>query len=249
MNDRTKSRIALALAAALIALGIAAGASMLMLTERAFNVDPDPLDVYEETVSDDGFEAIDWDHWLSVNPSIIGWITVPGTGIDYPIVQGSAGDPGRYLSYDVNGRWDYHGVPYLTWECAEGGLLHSPNALVFGHHLQDGTMFSKLSGFIDVAYLNEHTPIQIQTPNEKANLTVLAVDRVNANRETVRLEFGTVSDHAAWLASVTAASDSNLSSAGFDFGSVENVVTLCTCSYSTWSSERTLLYCTIEMVP
>ena len=249
MNDRTKCRIALALAAALITFGIAAGSSMIMLTERASNVDPDPLDVYEETVSDDGFEAIDWDYWLSVNPSIIGWITVPGTGIDYPIVQGSAGDPGRYLSYDVNGRWDYHGVPYLTWECAEGGLLHSPNALVFGHHLQDGTMFSKLSGFIDVAYLDEHTPIQIQTPTEKADLTVLAVDRVNANRETVSLEFGTASDHAAWLASVTAASDRNLSSAGFDFGSVENVVTLCTCSYSTWSNERTLLYCTIENVP
>ena len=249
MNNRNKGRIALVLATALITFGIAAGASMIMLTERASNVDPDPLDVYEETVSDDGFEAIDWDHWLSVNPSIIGWITVPGTDIDYPIVQGSAGDPGRYLSYDVNGRWDCHGVPYLTWECAEGGLLHSPNALVFGHHLQDGTMFSKLSGFIDVAYLDEHTPIQVQTPTEKANLTVLAVDRVNANRETVRLEFGTASDHAAWLASVTAASDRNLSSAGFDFGSVENVVTLCTCSYSTWSNERTLLYCTIENVP
>lgn len=249
MNDRTKSRIALVLAAALITFGIAAGASMIMLTERASNVDPDPLDVYEETVSDDGFEAIDWDHWLSVNPSIIGWITVPGTDIDYPIVQESAGDPGRYLSYDVNGRWDYHGVPYLTWECAEGGLLHSPNALVFGHHLQDGTMFSRLSDFIDVAYLDEHTPIQVQTPTEKANLTVLAVDRVNANRETVRLEFGTALDHAAWLASVTAASDRNLSSAGFDFGSVENVVTLCTCSYSMWSNERTLLYCAIENVP
>ena len=46
-------------------------------------------------------------------------------------------------------------------------------------------MFSKLGGFIDVAYLDEHTPIQIQTPTEKASLTVLAVDRVNANRRCV----------------------------------------------------------------
>ena len=249
MNDRTKSRIALALAASLISLALAVSTSVLMLTEKASSTSPDPLGTYEEAFQDDGFESIDWDYWLSVNPDIIGWINVPGTAIDYPIVQGSAGDPGRYLSYDVNGRWDYHGAPYLTWECAEGGLLHSPNALVFGHHLQDGTMFSRLSDVIDVAYLDEHTPIQIQTPTEKANLTVLAVDRINANRETVRLEFGTLLDHAAWLASVTAASDRNLSSAGFDFGSVENVVTLCTCSYSTWSNERTLLYCTIENVP
>lgn len=108
-------------------------------------------------------------------------------------------------------------------------------------------MFSKLGGFIDTASLEEHTPIQIQTPTEKANLTVLAVDRVNASSETVRLEFGTALDHARWLASVMAASDRNLSFAGFDFGSVENVVTLCTCSYSTWRNERTLVYCAIEM--
>lgn len=249
MNDRTKSRIALALAASLISLAVAASASTLILTERASCTSPDPLGTYEEAVQDDGFESIDWDYWLSVNPDIIGWINVPGTAIDYPIAQGNSGDPGYYLNHDASKRWDYHGAPYLTWECAEGGLLHSPNALVFGHHLQDGTMFSKLSGFIDVSYLNEHTPIQIQTPTEKANLTVLAVDRVNANRETVRIEFDTASDHATWLASVTAASDSNLISEGFDFGSVENVVTLCTCSYSTWGNERTLLYCTIEMVP
>ena len=249
MTDRTKSRIALALAASLIPLALVVGASILMLTEKASSTSPDPLGIYGKAVQDDGFESIDWDYWLSVNPDIIGWINIPGTGIDYPIVQGSSGDPGYYLYHDANKGWDYHGVPYLTWECAEGGLLHSPNALVFGHHLQDGTMFSKLSDFIDVAYLDEHAPIQIQTPTEKANLTVLAVDRVNANRETVRIEFNTASDYAAWLASVTAASDSNLSSAGFDFGSIKNVVTLCTCSYSTWGNERTLLYCTIEMVP
>lgn len=247
MNDGTKSRIALALAASLISLALVVGSSILMLTEKASSTSPDPLGTYEEAVQDDGFESIDWDYWLSVNPDIIGWINVPGTAIDYPVVQGSSGDPGYYLYHDASKRWDYHGAPYLTWECAEGGLLHSPNALVFGHHLQDGTMFSKLSGFIDVAYLDEHTPIQIQTPTEKANLTVLAVDRVNANRETARIEFDTASDHATWLASVTAASDSNLSSEGFDFGSVENVVTLCTCSYSTWGNERTLVYCAIKI--
>ena len=247
MNDKTKSRIALALAASLISLALAVSASILMLTEKASSTSPDPLGTYAETFQDDGFESIDWDYWLSVNPDIIGWISVPGTAIDYPIAQGNSEDPGYYLHHDANKRWDYHGAPYLTWECAEGGLLHSPNALVFGHHLQDGTMFSKLSDFIDIAYLDEHTPIQIQTPTEKANLTVLAVDRVNANRETVRIEFGTASDHDTWLASVTAESDSNLSSAGFDFGSVENVVTLCTCSYSTWGNERTLVYCAIKI--
>ena len=72
MNDRTKSRIALALAASLISLALAASASTLILTERASSTSPDPLGTYEEAVQDDGFESIDWDYWLSVNPDIIG---------------------------------------------------------------------------------------------------------------------------------------------------------------------------------
>ena len=65
MNDRTKSRIALALAASLISLALAVSASTLILTERASRTSPDPLGTYEEAVQDDGFESIDWDYWLS----------------------------------------------------------------------------------------------------------------------------------------------------------------------------------------
>lgn len=121
--------------------------------------------------------------------------------------------------------------------------------MVFGHHLQDGTIFSKLSDFIDAGYMSEHTPIQIQTPTEKANLTVLAVDRVNANRETVRIEFEPGLDHPMWLADVTSKADLDVSPEDFDFGAAEGVVTLCTCSYSAWGNERTLVYCSIELLP
>ncbi len=85
---------------------------------------------------------IDWAYWLSVNPDVIGWITVPGTGIDMPIVQAGARSPIYYLTHDVYGSWNCHGIPCLSWACAQGGLLGSGNALVFGHHLNDGTLFS-----------------------------------------------------------------------------------------------------------
>ena len=71
MSDRTKSRIALALAASLIPLALVAGASILMLTEKASSTSPAPLGIYEEAVQDDGFESIDWDYWLSVNPDAV----------------------------------------------------------------------------------------------------------------------------------------------------------------------------------
>ena len=89
---------------------------------------------------------------------------MPGAGIDYPIVQAHEGDPDHYLRYDVYGGWNYHGVPYLHWKCADDGLLGAGNALVFGHHLNDGTMFSALACFSDAGYAEGHSPIILQTP-------------------------------------------------------------------------------------
>ena len=148
MKGKAKSRIALVLAAALGLGAVGALSSMAWLTQRATNFDPDPGGVAaigaedEAAGENDGSGGVDWGYWQSVNPDIIGWVTVPGTGIDYPIVQAHDGDPDHYLRYDVYGGWNYHGVPYLHWKCADDGLLGAGNALVFGHHLDDGTMFS-----------------------------------------------------------------------------------------------------------
>lgn len=102
---------------------------MAWLTERASNLDPDPSGVDaigaedEAAGENDGSGGVDWGYWQGVNPDIIGWVTVPGAGIDYPIVQAHEGDPDHYLRYDVYGGWNYHGVPYLHWKCADDGLL------------------------------------------------------------------------------------------------------------------------------
>lgn len=252
MKDKAKSRIALALAAALALGAVGALSSMTWLTERATNLDPDPNGVEaigaedEAAGENDGPGGVDWGYWQSVNPDIIGWIAVPGTGIDYPIVQAHEGDPDHYLRYDVYGGWNYHGVPYLHWKCADDGLLGAGNALVFGHHLNDGTMFSALARFSNAGYAEGHSPIILQTPEGDAGLRVLAVDVVDASREGAKVEFADDAEHAQWLARVVADADLSLVGEGFDCSSVKSVVTLCTCSYNRWGNERTLVICAVD---
>ncbi len=88
MKGKAKSRIALVLAAALGLGAVGALSSMAWLTERTTNFDPDPSGVAaigaedEAAGENDGSGGVDWGYWQSVNPDIIGWVTVPGTGID-----------------------------------------------------------------------------------------------------------------------------------------------------------------------
>ncbi len=137
-------------------------------------------------------------------------------------------------------------MPYLHWKCADDGLLGAGNALVFGHHLDDGTMFSALHRSRAPVTRKGHSPILLRTPEGDARLRVLAVDVVDASREGAKVEFADDAEHAQWLARVVADADLSLVGEGFDCSSVKSVVTLCTCSYNRWGNEHTLVICAIE---
>lgn len=169
----------------------------------------------------DGFPSVDWDYWLSVNPDIVGWVTVPGTPVNHPIVQAGQVDPTFYLDHGADGSFSSYGCPYLAWYCAEGGLLGSGNAIVFGHHMSDGGMFAAFADFADPAYAAAHSPVLVQTPDgAKAELSVVAVERVDATTATVDEE---------------------------PLDGLEHMVTFVTCSYTTWTNERTLVHCSIDL--
>ena len=89
MKARTKSRIAFGLALALLLCG--AGVLLLLQAWRsAANTPPSPgadASVAAEEDPQSPFPEVDWDYWQGVNPDVIGWITVPGTTINSPIVQ------------------------------------------------------------------------------------------------------------------------------------------------------------------
>ena len=94
MKKRTKSRIALA-ASAVFLLSAAAMFAFLLYCRQAAHTPPSPDAPPESTVEDDdGFPTVDWDYWQDINPDVIGWVTNPGTTVDYPILQAHRDAPG-----------------------------------------------------------------------------------------------------------------------------------------------------------
>lgn len=239
MKTNIKQRLALLASIAALACAAVLGIWLFGIHSRAVDMDPSPVsNTPLECEADDGFPVVDWEYWLSVNPDIVAWVSVPGIQIDYPVVQASADDPTFYLDHDVYRKWNPYGCPYLDTGCAELGI-DSPLALMFAHHMSDGTMFSAFAGYSDAEFAEAHDEILLQTPEEKIRLKVIAVDVVDSEVEYKRLEFATDEEFASWFGELLAEADVVLD----EDAQADSVKAFCTCSYGRWSGhERTIVY-------
>ena len=74
----------------------------------------------------------------TVNPDVCGWLTVDGTGIDYPVVQGATNMD--YVNRDVYGDFSLSGAIFLDSRCAAD--LTDPYTVIYGHHMDNSAMFA-----------------------------------------------------------------------------------------------------------
>lgn len=193
--------------------------------------------VTESTEGED-FPVIDWDKLQRQNPDICGWIVVPGTGIDYPIVAAPKDDPDYYLHRDVDGNESVAGVPYLDADCERD--WSSKLSAVYGHHLINDRMFSPLAKYSNEPFFNKHRTIYLLTPQESMLLTVVAANVVDADTERLRLKFTDAADFHKYWRQLLKSSEVVVDDAP---KTPDQVFAFMTCSYQTDSS-RTLVMST-----
>lgn len=236
----TKSRIAFALAGLALVVLIGVIGFLLLSYDRAANIDPSPNNETEVAQDDDAFPYVDWEYWQDVNPDVIGWVTVPETPINYPIVQAPKNAPAYYLQHDIYKNYNVFGCPYLDAEC---NGFDTQNTVIFGHHMNDGSMFSAFASFSDRS-VSENATILLQTPKWKKTIAVDGVDIIDGWAALKRVTFNDQTDFHIYRQ--TCLDDSILRFA--DSGeNLNQMYTFCTCSYDYGSwNERTLIYGSTE---
>jgi sortase B len=240
ISRKARSRVAFAVAGFVIAV-LALLLSYRVMGEAAAHPASSPAAAAAEDFSDDGFPEVDWDYWLSVNGDIVGWISIPGTEVSYPIVQAQPSDPSHYLTHDVYGNVNVYGAVYLDAGCIDKGL-DSENAVIFGHHMNDGSMLAAVADYSDEGFMRECGTVQLQTPSRKWTVEVRAAEVCPGWSATKRTAFSDKQDLRAYWEGRMAAS---LVTRDVDAASPPwKMTTLVTCSYRfTPSDERTLAYC------
>ena len=104
---------------------------------------------------------VDFDSLKEENPDIYAWITIPGTGIDYPVVQKSS-DDSYYLTHTAERTESVSGAVFS--EHYNSTDFDDPINVLYGHNMKDGSMFAGLHQYEDSQFMKDHDEITIYTP-------------------------------------------------------------------------------------
>lgn len=176
---------------------------------------------------------IDFDALRAVNPDVVGWIQIPGTGIDYPIVQ--TGDNETYLSTGFRGEISKHGTIYL--DCDSQPDFSGFNNPIYGHNMKDGSMFRDVVKFKDESFLKEHQSFFLYTPQRIIRLKAIGCCSSDSNGIVRKTEFKSRESFERWVKERLAP----CTFAQMPQEPVQSMFVLVTCSYEQ-KDARTLLY-------
>lgn len=107
----------------------------------------------------------------AVNPDVYAWITVPGTDIDYPILQ-HASDNSYYLMHNIDGSYGYPGCIYT--ENMNSKDFTDNNTVIYGHNMKNGSMFAQLHKYEDPDFFDANREVLIYLPDEVLHYTIFA---------------------------------------------------------------------------
>lgn len=155
-------------------VGFIFGAYMLITTllnaAREQNTFDDLAQMVQDTDETDDDGALrKYDELYKKNPDFFGWLKIEGTKIDYPVMY-TPRDSEYYLHRDFYGNYSDSGMLFIDGECPEKGNYY----LIYGHHMNNGTMFGELPKYSDKKFYEEHKTVFFDTRYELRDYEVVA---------------------------------------------------------------------------
>ena len=97
-------------------------------------------------------EMMNFEELQTLNPDVLGWLTIYDTNIDYPVVIGE--DNEKYLN--LNPKLEQSGSGSLFMDYRNNRNFTDFNTIIFGHHMAHHEMFGDLDLFLDEDFWNKH---------------------------------------------------------------------------------------------
>lgn len=194
-----------------------------------------------ETETEDGEPVeipIDFEALWEINPEAYAWITIPGTEIDYPILQ-SETDNTYYLTHNIEGEESPEGAIFT--EDYNSKDFEDPNTVIYGHNMRNGSMFQGLHEYMDRAFFDENREVLIYLPDKILHYEIFAAYLYDDRHLLESFDFEDEDVFGAYLNRIFSIRDMNsFIDTDMEVTAEDKIITLSTC-YSNESNQRYLV--------
>ena len=156
------------------------------------------------------------------NPDTIGWIILPDSRINYPIVKSK--DNTEYLTTTFEGKTANSGAIFLDMYCPND--FNCDNAIVYGHNMKNGSMFRALNNMTDKEYFWRHHIFCIDIGNGFEEYEVISCyQTVETDLSSWQIGFESLEAYEQWLKDIVKRCNYDCA----DYDATKKTITLSTC--------------------
>ena len=105
------------------------------------------------------------------NPDCVGWLTIPDTPVDYPVVW-TTEEPEHYLRRNFYDSYASGGTPFLDGR--NQAQAEGQNLILYGHNMLDGSMFKPLLQYLTPNFRQTHQDIYLELNGAQYHYQVIA---------------------------------------------------------------------------
>ena len=171
---------------------------------------------------------VDFGELQARNPEIYAWITVPGTRVDYPILQREGSHQDYYLMHDVDGNLTASGSIYT--ESLNRKDFMDPNTVIYGHNMKNGTMFRDLHLYQEKEFFDSHPDVYIYLPGKRLTYEIFSAYEYDNRHLLKAFDFSDPEVYAAYLETALHPRAVNVMTRdGISLTAADRIITLSTC--------------------
>ena len=172
----------------------------------------------------DALRNMDFSALREVNSDVLGWIMIPGTVISYPLLQGT--DNQYYLKHTWK-KWT-SAVGAIFLECKNSRDLSDFNTVIYGHRMNNGSMFASLKNYKKQSYWAAHPCVYITDDSGSHKYEIFAAYPHSSEHLLLYHDFSVEEEFTSYFDGLSDQIDSNYRRELFpSFG--DKVITLSTC--------------------
>lgn len=190
-------------------------------------------------------EGPTFDELLAVNPDVCAWLTLDGTNIDYPVLQGESNL--SYINTDVYGNFALAGSIFL--DSRNSSTFADVFSLLYGHHMENSQMFGDLDKYRSVDFLQQTNTGTLLVPGGRYALRVFACIVVSASDDLIYQPLQWQADNVPAMLDRLQADALCVDQAAMDdLRTAQNLKVLCmsTCS-SDYTDARTVVLAAMQL--